>query len=187
MVDYEKIRSYVSCRDTADRMTINDTYYAVRGGEISGINRYSTWEQAEAEIAKLDSINEYYVERVDAQIPISEVVGKYDIRLHIESDGSIKLRLHDCNQIIPAFVRECKPAITKYLQLVKNYDEVWMDMSDEDMDGLFEYRRQVRAAKNEILDLELDLMRKASHCSNAAEADRQQKNNMEVTNEKEYR
>lgn len=177
MVDYEKIHLYVSCRDTADKMTINDTYYAVRGGNISGINRHSSWESAEAEIAKLDNINGYYVERVDAQIPISEVVGKYDIRLHIESDGSIQLWLHDCNQIIPAFVRECKPAIVKYLQLVKNYDETWLEMSDEDMDGLFEYRRQARAAKKMLLDLELDLMSKASHCSNAAEAERKKKNN----------
>lgn len=140
MVDYEKIRLYVSCRDTADKMTINDTYYAIRGGNISGINRYSSWESAEEEIEKLDGINEYYIERVDDQIRISDLVDKYDIRLHIESDGSINLRVYEFVQI-PSFLRECKPTITKYLQLVKTYEEAWLDMSEEDMDGLFEYRR----------------------------------------------
>ena len=77
---------------------------------------------------------------MDDQIRISDLVDKYDIRLHIESDGSINLRVYEFVQI-PSFLRECKPTITKYLQLVKTYEEAWLDMSEEDMDGLFEYRR----------------------------------------------
>jgi hypothetical protein len=144
----------------------------------SDAQHYASWAEAEAEAKKLQAELEIIynaasmhfvtatVERVDETLLISDVVDKWELYLvdgATREDGIDRIASHSYGKnVIPSYVSECKPQIINYFRTEAAKSEVWLGLSDEEMDALDDYQAKLAAAKKAVSDLEIDLWQKAS-------------------------
>lgn len=144
----------------------------------SDAQHYASWAEAEAEAKKLQAELEIIynaasmhfvtatVERVDETLLISDVVDKWELYLvdgATREDGIDRVASHSYGKnVIPSYVSECKPQIINYFRTEAAKSEVWLGLSDEEMDALDDYQAKLAAAKKAVSDLEIDLWQKAS-------------------------
>lgn len=140
--------------------------------------RYKSWADAKAVAEKLqpeieaaypsDSIRfvSARVERVDDRPLISDIVSEWDLYFidgETREDGVDRIASHSFSaQAVPAYVSECKPQIVSYFRAVNADRELYLDLTDEEMDAHDAYLSRLSAAKQAVFAIELDLQNKAS-------------------------
>lgn len=138
---------------------------------------YKSWDEAKAVAEKLqpeieaaypsDSIRfvSARVERVDDRPLISDIVARWELYFvdgATREDGEDRIRSHSYGtEDVPAYVLECKPQIVSYFRTVNAESELYLDLTDEEMQAHDAYQSRLSAAKRAVFEIELDLQRKA--------------------------
>lgn len=138
---------------------------------------YKSWDEAKSVAEQLqpeieaaypsDSIRfvSARVERVDDRSLISDIVDKWELYFidgERREDGIDRIASHFFDaQSVPAYVLECKPQIVSYFRTVNAESELYLDLTDEEMDAHDDYLARLAAAKKAVSDIEIDLQSKA--------------------------
>ena len=148
-----------------------------RLGDKSSAMHYSSWDYAKTVADKLQpEIEAAYpsdivrfvsarVERVDDRPLISDIVAEWELYFidgETRADGVDRIASHSYGASdVPSYVLECKPQIVSYFRAANAATEIYLDLTDEELDAHDAYQSRLSAAKQAVFEIELDLQTKA--------------------------